>query len=90
MGIYAYLAVVNVIAFFVYGADKRKAKKGQWRIPEATLLGLAVIGGSPAAWAAMYVFHHKTKKWKFKYGVPFILLVQIIAAWYICKEAGMY
>ena len=68
---------INVITFVVYGIDKLKAKKGKWRIPEATLLLLAIVGGSIGAWCGMKVWHHKTMHKKFKYGVPMILIVQI-------------
>ena len=71
------LAAINVITFMVYGIDKLKAKKGNWRIPEATLLLLAIVGGSIGAWTGMKVWHHKTMHKKFKYGVPMILIVQI-------------
>ena len=69
-----YLIVINVVTFLVYGIDKWKAKQGSWRISEATLLMLAVIGGSIGALLGMKVWHHKTK---FKYGLPLILLTQI-------------
>ncbi|MBR5699454.1 MAG: DUF1294 domain-containing protein [Prevotella sp.] len=75
-----YLVVINVVAFVVYGVDKYKAKHGRWRIPEATLLGLAVIGGSIGAWLGMRVWHHKTMHKKFQYGVPLILIAQIALA----------
>lgn len=75
-----YLIVVNVVTFFVYGIDKWKSKRDKWRIPEAQLLGLAVIGGSIGAWAGMKIWHHKTMHKKFKYGVPAILILQIILA----------
>ncbi len=65
------------MTFFVYGIDKWKAKHLKWRISEATLLGLAIIGGSIGAWLGMKTWHHKTMHWKFKYGIPFILLLQI-------------
>ena len=68
---------INVITFMVYGIDKLKAKKGKWRIPEATLLLLAIVGGSMGAWCGMKVWHHKTLHKKFKYGIPLILIVQI-------------
>lgn len=61
-------------------ADKYKARKKLWRIPEATLMGVAVIGGSVGALAGMYTFRHKTKHPKFTIGVPLILLMQIAAA----------
>ena len=72
-----YLIAINVITFFVYGIDKYKAKHNKWRISEASLLLLAVIGGSVGAWAGMKTWHHKTMHKKFKYGVPAILLLQI-------------
>ncbi|MBR5036940.1 MAG: DUF1294 domain-containing protein [Prevotella sp.] len=75
-----YLVVINVVAFVVYGVDKYKAKHGRWRIPEATLLGLAAIGGSIGAWLGMRVWHHKTMHKKFQYGVPLILIAQIALA----------
>ena len=72
-----FLAAINVITFLVYGIDKLKAKKRKWRIPEATLLLLAIVGGSIGAWTGMKVWHHKPMHKKFKYGVPLILMIQI-------------
>ncbi len=72
-----YLIAINVVTFFLYGIDKWKAKRSKWRISEATILGLAVIGGSIGAWLGMKVWHHKTMHKKFKYGLPLILIVQI-------------
>ena len=68
---------VNVITFGVYGIDKLKAKKGKWRVPETTLLLLAIIGGSVGAWCGVKVWHHKTMHLKFKYGIPLIMAVQV-------------
>lgn len=73
-----YLLTINVVAFLAYGLDKYKAKNDLWRIPEATLITLAVIGGSIGALLGMRFFHHKTKKPKFYVGVPVILIVQIV------------
>ena len=73
-----YLAIINAITFIVYGIDKLKAKNGKWRIPEATLLLLAIIGGSIGAWCGMTVCHHKTQHKKFKYGIPLILAIQTV------------
>jgi len=74
----AYILIgLNVLTFFVYGIDKWKAKRGSWRIPEATLLILALIGGSIGAWFGMKVWHHKTLHKKFKYGIPLIFLAQL-------------
>lgn len=72
-----YLACINLVTFVVYGIDKWKARRGKWRISEATLLTLAIVGGSIGALAGMRVFYHKTLHKKFKYGVPFILMLQI-------------
>ena len=72
-----YLAVINVVTFFIYGIDKWKAKKSKWRIRETALLGLAVLGGSIGAWLGMKVWHHKTLHKKFKYGVPAIIIIQL-------------
>ena len=79
-----YLLLANVIAFAMYGIDKRKAMKDQWRIPEKTLLLAALIGGSFGAFVGMQVFHHKTKHWKFIICIPLFLLTQIaLAVWLI-------
>lgn len=75
-----YLAAINVVTFFMYGIDKWKARRSRWRIAEATLLLMAVLGGSIGAWLGMRVWHHKTQHGKFKYGVPLILLAQLAAA----------
>ena len=72
-----YLIVINIVTFLVYGIDKWKAKQGSWRISEATLLILAVFGGSIGALLGMKVWHHKTQHKKFKNGLPLILLAQI-------------
>ncbi len=78
-----YLLAINAVAFIVYGIDKYKAKKAKWRIPEITLLLLAVVGGSIEAWMGMKVWHHKTMHKKFKYGIPAILLIQIALMAYL-------
>ena len=72
-----YLAVINIVTFFLYGIDKWKAKRSKWRVPESTLLWWAVFGGSIGALFGIKVWHHKTQHKKFKYGVPAILIAQI-------------
>jgi uncharacterized membrane protein YsdA (DUF1294 family) len=72
------LVALNVVTFFIYGLDKWKAIKGRWRIPEATLLWLAAVGGSIGAWCALYVWHHKTTRKKFIYGIPTIFAIQLL------------
>lgn len=78
-----YLLAINVFAFFLYGIDKWKAKRSKWRIPEMTLLSIAVIGGSVGAWIGMKVWHHKTMHKKFKYAIPLILFAQIAIVLFI-------
>lgn len=73
-----YLIIINVVTFVIFGVDKYKAIRQEWRIRESTLLGLALIGGSIGGWLAMYIFHHKTKKVKFFVGIPVILVIQIV------------
>jgi len=81
-----YLAVINLLTFIVYGADKRRARKGKWRVPEKTLFLLPLLGGSIGALLGMRVFHHKTKHWYFVWGIPAILLAQIaLAVWIYTK-----
>ena len=95
-----YLAVINVVTFFMYGIDKwrstsgrllptgrKKAKNSKWRIRETALLGLAVLGGSIGAWLGIKVWHHKTQHKKFKYGVPAIIIVQLaLIVYYIITK----
>ena len=81
-----YLIVINVVTSLVYGIDKWKAKQGSWRISEATLLILAIIGGSIGALLGMKVWHHKTMHKKFKYGLPLILLAQIALIYLILNR----
>ena len=78
-----YLAAINVITFLIYGIDKWKAQKQKWRISESTLLILAVIGGSVGAWIGMKTWHHKSLHKKFKYGIPFILTLQLALMIYL-------
>ena len=78
-----YLLAINALSFSLYGIDKYKAKKNQWRISEATLLMMAVIGGSIGAWAGMRLWHHKTMHKKFKYGIPLIITFQVALAVYL-------
>ena len=73
-----YLLIINIIAFIMYGIDKWKAQRNQWRISEKMLLFLAVIGGSAGALAGMYIFHHKTLHKKFTIRVPLILVIQVV------------
>ena len=84
----AYL-ILNGIVFLVYGVDKYKAVHNKWRIPETTLLVIAVIGVI-GAFAGMHVFHHKTRKPKFYVGVPVIFFLEVLAVIGIFCAGGKY
>ena len=77
-----YLLIINFVGFFAMFLDKQKAKGGKWRIPEKTLFLLALIGGSLGTTIGMHAFHHKTKHWYFKYGVPVITLLELFGICY--------
>ena len=74
----AYLVIINAAGFLIMLVDKRKAKKNLWRIPERTIMTIAVSGGSLGVLLGMYTFRHKTKHLKFTIGIPVILAVQVI------------
>lgn len=76
--LYFYLAVMNVAAFVMMGADKRRARKGRWRIPEKALFAAALAGGSAGAILGMQIFRHKTRHWYFVWGMPAILVLQLV------------
>lgn len=78
-----YFLVINLIGFFAMGIDKYKAKKDLWRIPEATLMTICLIGGGIGTILGMYIFRHKTKKLKFSVGMPTILIAEILIIIYI-------
>ncbi len=78
-----YLLIVNALGFVLMLVDKWKARHNRWRIPEATLMGVAAIGGSVGSLLGMYTFRHKTKHPKFTLGIPLILAVQLAALAYL-------
>lgn len=71
-----YLGIINIIGFVLFGFDKFSAKARQRRVPESTLTAIAVAGGSVGCWFGMMLFRHKTRKWRFKLGIPLIILLQ--------------
>lgn len=73
-----YLICINIVAFVLFGVDKRKAEKRDWRISEALLLGISALGGATGALIGMIIFKHKSSKKKFYIGVPFLLLLSKI------------
>lgn len=72
-----YLAVMNTVGVFIMKADKERAKRGAYRIPEKTLFLVSILGGSLGTWAGMYIFRHKTKHWYFALGMPLIFMVHV-------------
>lgn len=84
-----YLLLVNLAGFLLMGLDKRRARRGAWRISEKALFLPAVLGGSLGAIVGMRTFRHKTRHWYFRYGLPALLAVQLALAallrWYVAK-----
>lgn len=85
---FLYLLLINAAAFVLMLVDKIKAKKNRWRIPERTLIGSAVLGGSIGALMGMYTFRHKTRHLKFTLGVPAILIAQIALTVFLIAKIG--
>lgn len=81
-----YLIIINFYGFIIMYIDKNRAKKYKWRIKERTLLLIAILGGSIGAYLGMRTFRHKTKHFKFKYGIPFIICFQLMI-YILCKFA---
>ena len=85
-----YLAAVNLAACALMGLDKRRARRGAWRISEKALFLPAVLGGALGGLLGMRVFHHKTKHWYFRFGLPALLIVQVIlAGWIAARILGL-
>ena len=82
---YLYLLIINAAGFLLMLVDKFKARRGLWRIPEATLMGVAALGGSVGSLIGMYLVRHKTQHPKFTVGIPVILVIQIIMAFWLLR-----
>lgn len=80
-----FLIGINLASFILMGVDKRKARRHEWRIPEKTLFLYALLGGSVGAILGMFCFHHKTKHWYFVWGMPTILIVQLLLAFCLIR-----
>lgn len=80
-----YIIIINIITFSVFGIDKLKAVKDKWRIPEKVLFLLSIVGGSVGGLLGMYTFRHKTQKPAFRFGIPSILIVQIVLIYFIMR-----
>ncbi|MDO4262256.1 MAG: DUF1294 domain-containing protein [Eubacteriales bacterium] len=83
-----YGIIINLLGFALMGADKRKARKHLWRIPERTLFLAALLGGAAGSIAGMYIFRHKTRHWYFVAGMPLILAAQIALYAYVRSLGG--
>lgn len=81
----AYLCIINIIGFAIMGVDKKRAIRGAWRISEASLFFTALIGGALGTTLGMEYFRHKTKHWYFKFGMPSILLCQVVVLGILAK-----
>lgn len=79
-GLLLYLVAINLIAFFLYGLDKWKSRHDKWRITEARLLSVSILGGSLGAFLGMKIWHHKTLHPRFRYGLPLILILHLAIA----------
>lgn len=84
--IISYIVMMNLVSFALMGIDKYKAKKKAWRIPEATLFLFAIFGGSIGSILGMFLFHHKTRHWYFLYGLPLILIVQLVCIYLLWQS----
>ena len=85
----AWFLLWSLVAFIAMGTDKRRARRGLWRVPEATLFLFALLGGALGATLGMHIFHHKTKHWYFRWGLPLILLAQVALALWLSLRLGL-
>lgn len=83
--LFLYLFIINVIAFFIVGIDKRKSIMKKYRIPERTIFLFSLFGGSFGTLIGMFIFHHKTKKMKFLIGIPFLFVLNILIIVYLIQ-----
>ncbi|QGQ48839.1 DUF1294 domain-containing protein [Metabacillus sediminilitoris] len=81
-----YYLLLNIVSFLIMGIDKNRAKRGEWRIREATLWWLAVIGGAIGGYIGMRVYHHKTKHVSFKFGFPILTIFHLLLFMYLLKQ----
>lgn len=79
-----WVVCASLVGFLLMGVDKHRARRDAWRIPEKTLFLAAILGGSPGCILGMWTFHHKTRHWYFKFGMPAILFAQLALAMWIC------
>lgn len=84
--LWIWVAALSLLDFCLMGFDKRRAKNGGWRVRESSFFAVALFGGTPGAILGMYTFRHKTRHWYFRYGLPVILLLQVLAAVYFVQK----
>ncbi len=84
-----YIACINIAAFAAMGIDKWRAARHAWRIPEHTLFVLTIFGGSLGGTLGMFLFHHKTRHWYFRYGFPLILAIHVVLIAYFVGTASI-
>lgn len=84
-----YLAAINIIALLAMCIDKYKAQRHKWRISEAALFVLGLLGGGVGAYAGMWLFHHKTKHLKFTIGIPAVIIMNMVVLWYLLQWLGL-
>ena len=77
-----YLIVINLVSFIVFGTDKMRAIRDEWRIKERTLLLLCAVGGSLGGLIGVFLLHHKNQKLKFRFGIPVMFIIQMIVILY--------
>lgn len=82
---YAYLLVINITGFLLMGYDKAKAKKGNWRVPERNFFVISLLGGALGVYAGMKTFRHKTKHDSFVIGIPLLLGINLMSAYFIFR-----
>jgi len=82
----AYFLIMNLTGFMAMGIDKKRAVRGAWRIPEASLFMIALSGGALGCTLGMNHFRHKTKHWYFKYGMPAICIAQMFLLILLCRK----
>lgn len=86
----AYLLMVNICGFILCKADKERARKNLWRVPEKRFFLIAVFGGGPGVLAGMYMFRHKTRHRSFTLGIPAIIVIECILAVCICRALDIF
>ena len=83
-----YLGLLSLLSFTLMGVDKARAQRKEWRIPERTLLLTALLGGAAGGWLGMRVFHHKTRHWYFRFGLPALFLLHLALLILLIRQAG--